>query len=115
MEERVKAGTGLDVEMPSFVDDMCADIVDWEHIICGRGCTSNTYRSTNSGGWSTSLLEEYDSRRQSKKGSNLYVYAYFIQEVYRLANSEGGSSQLELFGKEAKFNGLVLEITIIQE
>ena len=32
MEERVKAGIGLDVEMPSFVDDMCVDIVDWEGV-----------------------------------------------------------------------------------
>ena len=30
MEERVREGTGLDVEMPSFVDDMCTDIIDWE-------------------------------------------------------------------------------------
>ena len=30
MEERVNAGTGLDVQMPSFVDGMCTDIVDWE-------------------------------------------------------------------------------------
>ena len=29
MEERVKAGTGLDVEIPLFVDDMCVDIIDW--------------------------------------------------------------------------------------
>ena len=32
MEERVKAGTGLDVELPSFVDDMCFDTVDWEGV-----------------------------------------------------------------------------------
>ena len=30
LEERVREGTGLDVEMPSFVDDMCADVIDWE-------------------------------------------------------------------------------------
>ena len=27
---RVMAGTGLDVEMPSFVDDMWANIIDWD-------------------------------------------------------------------------------------
>ena len=30
LEERVREGTGLDVEIPSFVDDMCADTIDWE-------------------------------------------------------------------------------------
>ena len=29
MEERVREGTNLDVEMPSFVDNMCADMIDW--------------------------------------------------------------------------------------
>ena len=30
MEERVREGTNLDVELPSFVDDMCVDIIDRE-------------------------------------------------------------------------------------
>ena len=30
MEERVKGETGLDVEVPSFVDDICIDIIDWD-------------------------------------------------------------------------------------
>ena len=30
MEERVKAGTGLDMELLSFVNDMCMDIIDRE-------------------------------------------------------------------------------------
>ena len=32
MEERVKVGTGLDVELLSFVDDICVDTVDWEGV-----------------------------------------------------------------------------------
>ena len=30
MEERVREETNLEVEMPSFVDGMCSDIIDWE-------------------------------------------------------------------------------------
>ena len=30
IEERVKEATGLHVEMPSFVDDMCVDVIDWD-------------------------------------------------------------------------------------
>ena len=30
MEEKIKKQTRLDVELPSFVDDMCMDIIDWE-------------------------------------------------------------------------------------
>ena len=30
MEERVREGVKVDVEMPSIVDDMCSDIIDWE-------------------------------------------------------------------------------------
>ena len=30
MEERVREETNLDMEISSFVDDMCLDIVDWE-------------------------------------------------------------------------------------
>ena len=27
---RDEAGAGVDVKLPSFVDDMCMDIADWE-------------------------------------------------------------------------------------
>ena len=30
IETRVRDEVKLDVEMPSFVDDMCSDIIDWE-------------------------------------------------------------------------------------